>query len=798
MPSMLDPSLCPSCFRPAEPPAPCRHCGYDRSKPANVNILAPLTELAGRYVIGGLLGQGGFGATYRGYDTRLASVVAIKEFFPFGTVSRSNDGIAVLVSGPSQDSFEFGRAKFVEEARTLAKLRAIQRVVSVFDFFEENNTAYIIMEFAAGVTLKTLQARQPNNRLPLQMGLPVLIDVLGGLADIHKHQILHRDISPDNILIDRTGAIKLLDFGAARQSLVAKDQRMTVILKPGYAPFEQYSEVSSHGPWTDIYAASATFYTMLSGKKPVDSLSRLTGDTLQPLSGLGLTLPPRLDRAIMKGLAIQPKDRWQAAAEFAEELRAAGIAAPAPSPPPRRDEPVRAPVEGDIRRHAEADTRTRTILAPAEQVLLQPARPQRTSGGPSSDDDFGMPMSPVELQKCLQEHAKFLAGKIHGRRLNLSMRSLSGLKLTQANLAQAELSAVDFSQCDLARANFTMANLFCANFTGANLVSAKFDRCDLRGARFDGAELTRASFIDADCREGVMMLRGKNGQLLDVKNEMDRRAASFANAKMSDAVLRNANLGGARFERAALESADFHGADLRGANMVGALLNNAKFENSNLLDCNFNEACLDGVDISAMEVRGAKMVRQLNDIEESLKQKIVEHQKWVDSLSHRGTRMVLKTGDLSGLQMANADWSAAELLSITMNDINLHKAKVSMTDFSGSHLNGACLVAADARGAKFNACHVRNADFTGANLSPVIMASGQKLCAAFRKCDLRGSTFETADCQGANFRDADLTDVNFHQAVLKNANFTGAVITGANFDGAALDGAIGLAIPDPA
>ncbi len=779
----------------------------------------PGTELAGRYRVGGVLGQGGFGVTYRGYDGRLATMVAIKEYYPLGGVVRKSDGVVSPLVGPGEEIFEYGRGKFLEEARTLARLRHLQKVVSVFDFFEDNNTAYIIMEFLSGITLKQLQLKYKENRIPVTSALPVFINVLSALTDIHKNNILHRDISPDNILIDNAGDIKLLDFGAARQALSCKSQRMTVILKSGYAPLEQYSGVSNHGPWSDLYAAGATFYNCLSGTKPVDSLSRLMEDTLPSLSALGVKGVSQVEQAIMKALAIQPKDRWQTAAEFAEELQRGGEASRLPSPdvtravgakpPPAAlaspDKPREPAGPGTVGGRAKI-VGAAVDVVPDTVVLANVNRPgsipdelsperkrgARLASQPTSDQEVGRQVPVAELQKALQEHARFLAGKINGRRLNLSMSSLGGLKLAGVNLSQAELSAVNFTHCDLSHADFTIANLFCANFSGANLSHAKFNRCDLRGAQFDGAELTGASFVDADCREGIMMIRRKSGQLDDVKEVISKRVVSFANAKMSGAVFCNANLGSAKFEQAVLENANFSGADLRDADMAGAVLKNAKFDKAKLLDCNFQDACLDGVNTGAAEFQGAKIVRELGQIEESLQQKINDHRTWVESLSHHGKRLVLKHGDLSGLQMANVDWSAAELISVDLTDINLNKAKVSMMDFTGSTLNGACLAAVDARGAKFISCHMVNADFTGALISPIMMGGGKKVCATFTRSDLRGASFEAADCQDADFRDADLRKVKFQNAILKRANFTGAMVDDAIFTDAVLDGAIGL------
>ena len=793
---MLDPSLCPSCFGPAETQATCPRCGYDTKRYTKTDVLTPGTSLAGRYVVGGLLGQGGFGATYRGFDERLASIVAIKEFFPVGCALRGTNGVSVSVSETNSGTYDFVRSKFLEEARTLAKLRSVPVVVSVFDFFEENNTAYIIMEFLSGTTLKALQLKEKEMRLPTKSFLPIILKVLSALSDIHECSILHRDVSPDNIMIDNRGNVKLLDFGAARQALSATDQRMTVILKPGYAPLEQYSEKSNHGPWSDLYAAAATFYALLTGTKPPASLDRLVNDDIKPLSDFGIDLPPHVCRAIMKALAVQPRDRWQTAANFAEELRS------------KPNDPIS---EGDtasgssalLQGHcAELQRKAPTSSPPSGSPSVRFVRPPVVAAEPHSqlkpqtvvkvDGNVGQIISASELKKALGDHNRFLTGKQNGRRLNLSLKSLGGVKLGGINFTEAELTGTDFSSCNLAGSNFTGANLFCADLSGANLCKVMFIKCDLRGARFDDAHLSEASFHGADCREGIMLVQRKDGHLRNIKEQSVRRVASFVNAKMAKAILSNANLASAKFEKAILECANFDGANLQDADMAGTVLKNASFKNAKLLDCDFTEANLEGVDTNAVEFNGAKIVRRLEDIEETLQNKILDHKKWVDSLSHQGKRLVLTNGDLSGLQMVDVDWSAAELLSINMTDINLKQSKISMTDFSGSTLSGAILFAADARGAKFRECCIRDADFTGATLTPVVSGQGLRWCATFSKSDLRGSKFEASDCEGADFKGADLRKCSFRNASLRGANFTGAIIDGVDFTNCILDGAIGI------
>ncbi|MBK3772716.1 protein kinase [Azospirillum brasilense] len=301
--------LCPACFVPKAPREVCRDCGYPvRIQNRNGVHLLPGTRLLGRYLVGRVLGQGGFGATYLGWDERLQIKVAVKEFYPTNLVSRvaGSPGVAPF-SDEHADSFSAGLAKFLEEARMLARLREVKEIVSVQDFFEENETAYIVMELLDGRTLKR-HVSENGGRIAARPTLALLSPIIKALHAVHEQGLIHRDISPDNIFLTSSGDRKLLDFGAARHA-AGKSADLTVILKPGYAPPEQYAPDGKQGPWTDVYALCATAYFALTGKTPPDATSRFMSDRVPRLAEGGATVPPGFEKVLLSGLSMRWQDR---------------------------------------------------------------------------------------------------------------------------------------------------------------------------------------------------------------------------------------------------------------------------------------------------------------------------------------------------------------------------------------------------------------------------------------------------------------------------------------------------------
>lgn len=306
-PAPADAAMCPCCFGRTVVHGTCRGCGYPgQSDNRNGVHLMPGTVLLDRYRVGRVLGQGGFGATYLGWDDRLRIKVAVKEFYPANLIARVSGGSGVIpFSDEHARSFAAGLSKFLEEARLLARLRDVKEIVSVQDFFEENDTAYLVMELLEGRTLKKY-VTECGGRIDAKRTLKILAPIMKALNAVHEQGLIHRDISPDNIFLTTGGERKLLDFGAARQA-AGQDSSLTVILKPGYAPPEQYSHDGRQGPWTDVYAMCATAYQALTGKAPPDATSRFMNDKVAKLSECGVAVPAAFEKVLFAGLSM----RWQ-------------------------------------------------------------------------------------------------------------------------------------------------------------------------------------------------------------------------------------------------------------------------------------------------------------------------------------------------------------------------------------------------------------------------------------------------------------------------------------------------------
>ena len=313
--------LCYNCFqeRP-EGGGPCPHCGFDlaeNEKKFPVALWAG-TLLNNRYIVGRVLGQGGFGITYLAWDTKLEARVAVKEFMPNEIATRIGTTVSVAMESRTED-FTYGAQRFQEEARTLAKFMGQPNIAGVTDYFDENDTSYFVMDYIEGISFKTYIANH-GGKVSVEDACNVMIPVLQALTAVHAEGFIHRDVTPDNIYITKDGMVKLLDFGSARYSIGDKSKSLDVILKVGYAPKEQYIRRSRQGPYTDVYSCAACFYAAITGYLPPESLERLDKDELVPISQLGIDIPEYLDKAILKGLAVQPEDRFQTAEEFLNAL----------------------------------------------------------------------------------------------------------------------------------------------------------------------------------------------------------------------------------------------------------------------------------------------------------------------------------------------------------------------------------------------------------------------------------------------------------------------------------------------
>lgn len=303
----------------------CPYCGYEQDAPAKEAYhIMPGTIVRDRYIVGKVLGFGGFGITYIGFDMTLQHKVAIKEYFPSEFATRMPQETMVRVyAGEKKEQFEAGMKKTLDEAKRLAEFRQTPGITQIYDFFEENNTAYIVMELLEGETLKERLKRE--KRISVEDAMPVVLSVIGALKEVHTKDIIHRDISPDNIYLLKDGQVKLLDFGAARQVTTTHSKSLTVILKLGYAPVEQYQSGGNQGPWTDVYSLAATFYKMITGVRPPEAPDRRVKDMLKEPSKLGVTIDKNIENALMNALQVRIEDRTKTAAEFENQLNSDNV-----------------------------------------------------------------------------------------------------------------------------------------------------------------------------------------------------------------------------------------------------------------------------------------------------------------------------------------------------------------------------------------------------------------------------------------------------------------------------------------
>ncbi|MCI9447867.1 MAG: serine/threonine protein kinase [Lachnospiraceae bacterium] len=316
----MDNQLCFRCFKIKGNYEVCPHCGYDeKTEAAQAYQLMPGTVLRGRYIIGTSIGIGGFGITYKAYDTVLGIVVAIKEFYPAGMVNRGEGETRVGVfSGEKEEEFRRQLERFLEEARNMAIFSKEEDIINVFDYFEENQTAYIIMEF---VDAPLLKARlREKGRMEAAEAVRYIAALLDALSKVHYNGIIHKDISPDNIFLTGEDTVKVFDFGAAKFQGTETERTEDVVVKAGYTPPEQYRAKNEQGAFMDIYAAGAVFYEMVTGEKPMEAPDRAVEEGLKKPSEFGIEIDENLERVILKALALKPELRFQTAEQFKDAI----------------------------------------------------------------------------------------------------------------------------------------------------------------------------------------------------------------------------------------------------------------------------------------------------------------------------------------------------------------------------------------------------------------------------------------------------------------------------------------------
>jgi len=314
--------ICPGCFKNKGEAEVCATCGFDESAKPNPIALPYWTLLNRQYLTGRVLGKlGGFGITYLAWDTRLDIRAAVKEYLPRDFAGRDGGSTAVSSHSPEDEKmFRYGLKMFLDEAKTLAKFDH-PNIVRVRNVFENNGTAYLVMDYLEGESLYEYLQRKCE-RMDEGRALGILLPVLDGLEEVHKAGFLHRDIKPHNLYLTESGRTILLDFGAARQAMSESGRSQSVMLTPGYAPFEQYHRHGNQGPWTDVYASAAVLYHMVTGTTPPESTERIEQERLLDPRGFNASLSPNFALALIQALSLQAKERPQSVAEFRDLLAA--------------------------------------------------------------------------------------------------------------------------------------------------------------------------------------------------------------------------------------------------------------------------------------------------------------------------------------------------------------------------------------------------------------------------------------------------------------------------------------------
>ena len=316
--------FCLGCMQKKSDAPICEHCGFDERTGNLSHQLPPGTLLQNQYLVGRVLGQGGFGITYMGWDQHLSIPVAIKEYYPTGIVQRHTQ-ISTQVQTIKENTLEFfarHKDRFLKEARTLAQLANIPEIVQVRSFFAANDTAYIVMEYIQGITVKQ-HLKALGRPMTEAEALTTMKPLLLALQKVHNQGLIHRDISPDNIMLPSEGGIKLIDFGTVRyMDASGRSQATEAVLKPGFSPMEQYTTNGNLGTWTDVYALCATLHYLLTGKIPLDVHNRL--DEGEELAILRNTpgISDRLIHTLEKGMKIRVPDRIQNMVELYQMLYA--------------------------------------------------------------------------------------------------------------------------------------------------------------------------------------------------------------------------------------------------------------------------------------------------------------------------------------------------------------------------------------------------------------------------------------------------------------------------------------------
>ncbi len=327
---MTEANLCLGCMKLNKGEATCPFCGFDeKNHLEKLGKRAALylklgTMLAGdQYIVGKPIGQGSFGITYIGLDTRRHQRIAIKEYMPRSLAFRSpHDQHITPFNEDNRLSFAFGLQQFIKEAGILASITGEAGIIAVYHGFQQHSTGYFIMEYLEGRTLE-LHLQHHLDAMDWDDSREIAESLMKSLAAVHEAGLLHRDISPENIFLCSDGSIRLIDFGGARQALIDQNKNLSVILKPGYAPLENYVSRGKRGPWTDNYSLAATVFRMLTGTRIPEAMVRMSNDTLEQRMAEAATIPEAVKPVLLKALSIQPEDRYADTREFQADFESA-------------------------------------------------------------------------------------------------------------------------------------------------------------------------------------------------------------------------------------------------------------------------------------------------------------------------------------------------------------------------------------------------------------------------------------------------------------------------------------------
>lgn len=318
--------LCMGCMNEIEDHlSTCPYCGFNETTLRQESYyLDPGTIIGGKYIVGRVLSYGGHTVSYMGMDAEMNRKVIVKEYLPsdFSTRSEGEKDVTIY-SGDGQEQFEQGLTNFLNEANRIQQLQNAKGIAKVYDCLAENETGYVISEYVEGRTLKEIL--DSGKRYSAEEAADFIRQILAGLADVHRMDIVHCDISPETIMVTDSGEIKLTDFGATRYVTTANSKSLSIILKRGYAPEEQYRSKGVRGPWTDVYALGAVMYLMITGEVPQESVERALSDDLKEPSKMGIDIPKNIENALMNALNVYQQDRTQSAEAFLQELNSSEV-----------------------------------------------------------------------------------------------------------------------------------------------------------------------------------------------------------------------------------------------------------------------------------------------------------------------------------------------------------------------------------------------------------------------------------------------------------------------------------------